>query len=49
MVTVTILFTAGLLEGLTYTRSMSAKTARVGYACNKPAAGSPYRVIAVHG
>lgn len=45
---VTILFTDGILKGLTHTGVWSRFDAPViGYECIDPVGGSPYRIIAV--
>lgn len=43
---VTRLFTGGLLAGLTYTEVTTVEFA-VGFTCERPVGGSPYRIIAV--
>ncbi len=43
---VTRLFIGGILKGLTHTDLTTVKF-EVGFICNRPCAGSPYRIIAV--
>ena len=46
MYKVTKQFIGGILNGLTYTE-ITEIHARVGFRCNKPVGGSPYRIIRV--